>query len=164
MRTVLYPGSFDPVTTGHMDIIRRAAAQFERVIVGVLYNPEKPTGAFPVAERLDLLKTAVADLSNVEVGAYAGLLVDVAASCGADAVIRSLRTAADLDAELQMARLNRQMSGIETLFLASAPEMVHISSSMVRVIGQHGGDIRGLVPELIEERVAKGLKATHENA
>lgn len=160
MKTVLYPGSFDPVTTGHMDLIIRASERFERVIVGVLYNPQKPAGVFSVAERIALLEAAVAPLGNVTVQAFDGLLVDAARACGADAVLRGLRTSADVEGELEMARLNRQIGGVETLMLAASPQVVHVSATMVRVIGRHGGDLSGLVPETLRERIARALSRT----
>lgn len=149
MRTVLYPGSFDPITTGHMDVIARAAAMFEQVIIGVLHNPAKPSGAFPPAERLRLIEQATAPLSNVRAALFDGLLIDAARACRADAVIRGLRTMGDAESELQMARLNRQIGDIETIFLAAAPGVMHISSDMVRQIGRGGGSLGGLVPESI---------------
>lgn len=157
MRTVLYPGSFDPVTNGHMDIIERAAALFDTVVVGVLHNAQKPSGAFPATERVQLLKAATAHLPGVHVNAYEGLLVDAVRECGADAVVRGLRSMGDADIELQMARLNRQLGQIETLMLAASPEVCHISASMVRDIGRHGGDLSGLVPMALCARIAEKL-------
>lgn len=158
MQTVLYPGSFDPVTTGHMDIIRRVAGLFDRVIVGILHNAEKPSGAFSVTERIVLLEDATAGLPNVEIQAFSGLLVDAVESSGAQAVVRGLRSAADVEIELQMARLNRHIGGVETLLLAAQPQVVHVSASMVREVGRYGGDLRGLVPDEILTRVVEGLR------
>ena len=158
MKTVLYPGSFDPVTVGHMDIIARAAAQFDRVIVGVVHNPQKQSGAFPVAVRMEMLRTAAQAYDNVEVQDFSGLLVEAVHACGADAVVRGLRTSADLETEMQMARLNRQIGGVETFFLAAAPETVHISSSFVRDIGRYGGRLEGLVPEALRSQIAEALR------
>ncbi|MCL1964599.1 MAG: pantetheine-phosphate adenylyltransferase [Firmicutes bacterium] len=157
MRTVLYPGSFDPVTAGHMDIISRAAARFERVIIGVLRNPEKTTDAFSPAERLSLLRKAAAPYPNVEAAVFEGLLARAAEACGADGVLRGLRTAGDVESEFMMARLNRQMAGVETVFLAASPAVSHISASMVRQIGRLGGDLRGLVPENLLEEISDAL-------
>lgn len=157
MRTALYPGSFDPVTLGHLDIIRRAAALFDRVTVGVLYNAQKPSGAFSIPERLSLVEAVCKGLPNVEVHAFEGLLVEAVRTCRADAVIRALRTSADLEIELQMARLNRQLGGVETLMLAASPQVVHISSGMVREVGRLGGSLEGLVPEAILPRVTQAL-------
>lgn len=157
MQTALYPGSFNPVTCGHMDIIRRAAALFDRVVVGILHNPQKPATAFSIRERLSLLEAACAGLANVEARAFEGLLVDAARACSANAVIRALRSEADAAIELQMARLNRQLGGVETLILAASPEVVHISAGMVREVGGLGGSLCGLVPETIRPRVAQAL-------
>lgn len=158
MKTVLYPGSFDPVTVGHMDIIARAAAQFERVIVGVVHNPQKPSGVFPVAVRMEMLRTAVKAYDNIVVQEFSGLLVDAVHACSADAVVRGLRTSADLETEMQMARLNRQIGGVETFFFAATPEAVHISASFVRDIGRYGGRLEGLVPEVLRSQIAEALR------
>ncbi|MDL2318008.1 pantetheine-phosphate adenylyltransferase [Eubacteriales bacterium OttesenSCG-928-A19] len=158
MRTVLYPGSFDPVTAGHLDIIRRAAARFEQVIVAVMHNPQKATGAFPVEERIELLKAATCGLDNVQIRAFDGLLVDAARACQVDGVIRGLRSTADTEIELQMARLNRQLGDVETVFMAATPAVMHISANMVREVGRLGGNLRGLVPEEIRPRVAEALR------
>ena len=163
MRTVLYPGSFDPVTAGHMDLISRAAGRFERVIVGVLHNPGKQEGAFSVAERLALLQKAVAPYPNVEVAAFEGLLVRAAEACGAEGVLRGLRGLGDAESELQMARLNRQMAGVETVFMAASPEVTHISASMVRQIGRLGGDLRGLVPAALLKEISEALYGGRED-
>lgn len=158
MRKVLYPGSFDPVTAGHMDIIRRAAAQFDQVVVGVLHNPLKPSGAFTPDERVELLQAATASLNNVTIEKFSGLLVDAVAACGADAVVRGLRTMGDAELELQMARLNRQIGGVETLFLAATPEVMHISAEMVRQVGRYGGNLHSLVPDTVFTRIEEALK------
>lgn len=157
MRTALYPGSFDPVTVGHMDVIVRAAAQFDRVIVGILHNPGKPSGTFSIEERIALLEKAVKGLEGVTVKAYAGLLVDAARKAGADLVIRGIRTGADVEMELQMARLNRQIGGVETLFFAASPGTVHISAEMVRQIGRMGGNLQGLVPDSLVHSIGTAL-------
>ena len=155
----VYPGSFDPLTLGHEDLIRRAAALFDRVIVAVLINPNKK-GCFPIPERLDMIRTVLADLPNVEVDAFEGLLVDYMHLKGARIVLRGLRSALDFETECQMAQINRQISpdGVETLFLATAPEYGHISSSMVRQVAQFGGDISPLVPPVLTQRIAQALK------
>ncbi len=149
MRTMLYPGSFDPVTLGHMDVIARASRAFERVIIGVLYNEKKPVGAFTVDQRLRMLREVTAMYPNVEAAAFSGLLVGAVRMCGADGVLRGIRTTADVEDELQMARLNLMMAGVETVFFAASPEVSHISASRVREIARLGGEIRGLVPDAI---------------
>lgn len=157
MRKVLYPGSFDPVTTGHEDIIVRAAAMFDAVVVGVMYNPQKASGAFSIEERLALLRTVTAPFPHVSVQAFDGLLVDAARAAGADAVLRGLRTMADADTETQMARLNRQVGQVETLLLTASPAVSHVSATMAREIGRLGGALSGLVPESIRRQVAETL-------
>lgn len=157
MHTVLYPGSFDPITSGHLDLIARAAACFDEVIVGVLYNAQKQAGTFPVAQRLALIEKATAHLKGVRAQAFTGLLVDAARDCGAQAVIRGLRTISDVDIELQMARLNLLMGGVETLMLASSPEVVHINATMVREIGRLGGNLHGFVPASVHDEIASHL-------
>ena len=161
MHTALYPGSFDPVTIGHADIIKRASALFSQVIVGVLHNPQKPAGVFTAQERAALLRTVTEDMDNVSVRILCGLLVDAVRACGADAVVRSVRDTEDLHSEIQMARLNRQMRGTETLFIAASPHCAHISSSYVRDIGRLGGELRGLVPEVIRPYIADRLQDTN---
>lgn len=159
----LYPGSFDPVTVGHMDIITRAASLFERVVVGVFHNPDKPSGAFPLKERLSLLEIAAGHLANVSFRAFSGLAVEGARACDADVIIRGIRTADDIALEVQMAQLNRALSGIETALLPAAPQFVHISAGMVRQIGCLGGDLTGLVPEKVRPLVLQRLyKANKE--
>lgn len=159
MRKALYPGSFDPVTSGHRDIIRRTSALFDQLIVGVLHNPQKPSGAFAVNDRVAMLMEISHGLDNVRVCAFSGLLVDIARENGIQTVIRGLRSGQDFESEMQMARLNRQMTGLETMFLAASPEYVHISSNMVREIGRFGGDLHGLVPGRILSHVSEVLRA-----
>lgn len=150
MRTVLYPGSFDPITLGHLDVIRRASARFERVVVGVLHNPQK-RGALDIETRIRCIREATKDFPNVEAKAFSGLLTQAARDCGADAVLRGLRNASDFDFEAQMARLNLSVGGVETIFLVASPEVSHISASMAREIASFGGDVGALVPEIARE-------------
>lgn len=157
MRSVLYPGSFDPVTAGHMDIIRRASMAFDRVVVGILHNPQKPSGAVPLDKRLALLRMAAKELTNVEVTAFSGLLVEAAGAANVDAVLRGIRSTLDTEDELMMARLNRQIGQVETVFMAASPEVSHISATYVRQIARLHGDIRGLVPETVREEIIRLL-------
>ncbi|MDR0897872.1 MAG: pantetheine-phosphate adenylyltransferase [Oscillospiraceae bacterium] len=157
MKTILYPGSFDPVTIGHLDIIERAAALFDRLLVGVLHNPGKPGGLFTVPERLELLRLATAHLGNVEVVAHAGLLVDAVKALGADAVLRGVRGFADWENEAAMAAVNRRIGEVETLLLPASPGVGAVSARWVREIGQFGGDISALVPEAVAEKVRQKL-------
>ena len=156
-KTCVFPGSFDPVTRGHLDLIERGAAIFDRVIVAVLHNPAKQ-GRFPVEKRLQLLAKACAHLPNVTFDSFDGLLVDYMRRTGATAVLRGLRTVSDFENEIQMAQLNRQMAPqVDTLFLMTAPEHASLSSSVVREIGLFGGDISPFVPETIAAEVAQIL-------
>ncbi|MGB3186808.1 MAG: pantetheine-phosphate adenylyltransferase [Ornithinimicrobium sp.] len=148
------PGSFDPVTHGHLDIIERAAALFDEVIVAVLHNPSKH-GYFSVGERIDLLEQALApsrQARQITVASFADrLVVDVCQQVGAQAIVKGLRGPSDYSYETPMARMNAHMSGVETVFLAADPQLEHVSSSLIREISQHGADVRGLVPEPVRE-------------
>lgn len=152
-RRCLYPGSFDPVTCGHMDIIRRAAAMFDEVIVGVLHNPDKQ-GCFPVNERLEMLRQACQELPNVQVIAHAGLLVELTRSLDIRVVVRGVRGAADLETEATMARINHQLNPAqETIFLPASPELVDVSASMVRQLAAFGADISPYVPKEVLPKI-----------
>ncbi|MEU3872211.1 MULTISPECIES: pantetheine-phosphate adenylyltransferase [Streptomyces] len=131
----LFPGSFDPVTQGHQDVLRRAALLFDEVVVCAMVNPNK-TGRFPVTERLDRLRAAAADLSNVTVDSHTGLLVDYCRRAGIDVVIRGVRGVRDLDYEMPMARMNHELAGVETFFIAADPTLAHISSTLVTAMSQ----------------------------
>lgn len=156
-RLCVFPGSFDPVTKGHLDLIERGAAIFDEVIVAVLHNPSK-TGRFPVEKRLELMQKACAHLPNVRFDSFEGLLADYVRKCGAKAVLRGIRGVKDLESETQMAQLNRELNPeCETLFLATAPQFAHVSSSAVREIALFGGDITPFVPECIASEVARIL-------
>lgn len=152
-RRCLYPGSFDPVTCGHMDIIRRAAAMFDEIIVGVLHNPDKQ-GCFPVNERLEMLRQACQALPNVQVIAHAGLLAELTRSLDIRVVVRGVRGAADLETEATMARINHQLNpDQETIFLPASPELVDVSASMVRQLAAFGADISPYVPKEVLPKI-----------
>ena len=143
----LYPGSFDPVTLGHMDVIRRAACIFDTVVVGVLHNPEKK-GCFSVEQRMDMLQRACGGIPNVQVISYGGLLAQLTKETGISVVVRGVRGVADLESETVMARINRQLNpNLETLFLPASPEMGEISASMVRQLAAFGADLSAYVPQ-----------------
>lgn len=148
MSAVLVPGSFDPPTRGHLDVIRRAAARFDRVVVAVVTNPGKEP-LFRPEERVALLAAELAEVGRVEVVAADGLLVDLAARLGITTVVKGLRGAGDLEAELQMARMNRRMGGLETLLLPSDPAHADVSSSLVKEIARLGGPLEGIVPPAV---------------
>lgn len=147
-RTAIYAGSFCPPTNGHMDIIERGAALYERLIVAVLANPEKKYLLTP-QQRVDMLVRCTEHLPNVEVVRDDGLLVNVAKRCGAGVILRGVRGSGDLEYEMQLAIANRKLSGIETVFLPASPESSYLSSSIVNACAMHGGDISGMVPECI---------------
>ncbi|MCD8008616.1 MAG: pantetheine-phosphate adenylyltransferase [Clostridiales bacterium] len=161
MRTAIYPGSFDPVTAGHLDIIQRAAAQFDRLVVCVMYNSEKQ-GLFTPAERADLIRRSLAEMEgvdNVEVDYADGLLVDYARSQNANCVVKGLRRVADFEAEMQMADLNRRLSpGLDTLFLTARPDMAFLSSTIVKEMARYQVDLRGCVAESIAGDVAERMR------
>lgn len=139
------PGSFDPITLGHLDVIKRAAGLFDEVVVALFANPAKRS-RFTPEQRLALASDAVAGLPNVRVDAVSGgLLVDYCRSIGAQALIKGVRGSADLDYELPMAVMNRQLAGVETVFLVADPTLVHVSSSLVKEVAGHGGDVSAFV-------------------
>jgi len=159
MKTAVYPGSFDPITNGHLDVIERAAKLFDKVIVAVIRNPEKKPH-FSFKERMEMLKHSVPHCKNVEVESFDGLLVDYVRGRKACAVVRGLRAVSDFDYEFQMALTNRRMAPeIETVFLMTDYRYSYLSSSFVKQIADLGGDIRGLVPVPVAKKLSrKGAK------
>lgn len=152
-RICVYPGSFDPVTVGHLDVIERAARLFDRVIVAVMHNPAK-RGCFTVEERTTLIRRSAAGMDNVTVDAWDGLLVDYVRKTGACAVVRGLRAVSDFENEMVMAQVNAQLlPGMETVFLMTKPEHGCVSSSVVREAASFGADISAFVPEPIVQDV-----------
>ncbi len=156
-KTVICPGSFDPVTLGHIDIITRASRMFDKVIVGVFINSEKhPT--FTIEERVDFLKRTVGDIPNIKVMACDGLLAQCAHDLGATAVVRGLRAVSDFEYEFQMALTNRKLNPeLDTVFLASDSSFTYLSSSIVKNVAHHGGDISNFVPACIHDEVFNRL-------
>jgi pantetheine-phosphate adenylyltransferase len=152
----LCPGTFDPVTNGHLDIVRRAAALFAPLVVAVLENPAKEP-VFGAEERVAMLKEAVADLTNVEVATFTGLLVDLAARRRITVIVKGVRAASDFDYELQMAQMNHRMTGIETFFVPTNPKWSYLSSSLIKEVVRFGGDPAGLVPAHVAERLRDAL-------
>ncbi|MBO4926538.1 MAG: pantetheine-phosphate adenylyltransferase [Clostridia bacterium] len=158
----LFPGSFDPVTNGHMDVIRRAAKIFDRVVVGVLHNPDK-RGLFSVDQRVAMLKKACADIPQAEVIAYGGLLADLTREKNIRVVIRGVRGTGDLESETAMARINGQLDpGLETLFLPASPGCGEISASMVRQLAQFGADLKPYVPRAVLRDIRKMYAETRK--
>jgi pantetheine-phosphate adenylyltransferase len=154
--TALCPGTFDPVTNGHLDIIERAARRFDALLIGVLDNPAKQP-LFAVEERVSMLKEATHHLPNIEVDAFSGLLVDYAKRRGADVVVKGLRAVSDFEYEIQMAQMNHSLSGLETLFMTAAPQWSFLSSSLIKEVARFGGDVSGLVPPIVAERLSEQL-------
>lgn len=153
MTTAICPGSFDPVTIGHVDIIKRAAKMFDRVIVAVLVNMEKKPW-FTIEERTELLKKATEGIENVEIVGFEGLLVDFAAANHADAIVKGLRAISDFEYEFQMALTNNKLNpDVETVFLTTSAENMYLSSSIVKQVGLLGGDISPFVPECVHDEI-----------
>lgn len=155
MKKAIYPGSFDPVTLGHLDVIERASKLFDHLIIGVLNNSAK-TPLFSIEERVNMLKEATKEIPNVEVRSFNGLTVDFARACGANAVVRGLRAITDFEYELQIAQLNRVISpDIDTVFLTTNLKYAYLSSSSVKEVAAYGGDISNFVTPRVEEEVHK---------
>ena len=158
MTCAVYPGSFDPITLGHLDIIERTAQIMDRVVVGVLINRKK-TPLFSVEERVNMLKSVTAHLPNVEVKAFDGLTIDFARENGAKAIVRGLRAITDFEYELQLAQTNRVMAPeIDTLFLTTGLKYSYLSSSMVKEIAAYGGDISAFLAPEVARRVEEKMK------
>lgn len=153
MRRCVCPGSFDPVTNGHLDVIERASRLYDQVTVGVLVNATK-TGLFEVEERIEMLREVTAGLGNVVVDSFQGLLVDYCRTRDIPVVVKGLRAVTDFDYELQMSQMNNRLTGLETLFVATNPEYSFLSSSLVKEVAKWGGDVSGLVPEPVQQRLA----------
>jgi pantetheine-phosphate adenylyltransferase len=151
----IYPGSFDPVTNGHLDIIRRGAKLVDRLIIAVLNNTSKQP-LFTIEQRMEMLREATADLTHIEVDSFAGLLVDYAEHRGAQAILRGIRTVADYETEMQMAQLNRRLRpGTETIFLTAAEQYSFISSRMIKEVIKLGGDVSQFVPRGVAARLTR---------
>ncbi len=162
IRRAVVPGSYDPVTNGHVDVIARAAVLYDEVVVAILHNPAKE-GTFTVAERIGFLEDVVAGLptgaDNVRVEAFAGrLLVDVCRDLEAQVVVKGLRGGTDFAYEVPMALMNRHLNGLETLFLPGDPSLEHVSSSLVKEVVRYGGDVRGLVPDPVLDALLARLR------
>ena len=155
MATALCPGSFDPVTNGHLDIIERTSRHFADVIVAVIRNPQKSQSLFSLEERQEMLHEVTAHLPNIQIEFFKGLLVDFAKDHGAETIVKGLRAISDFDYELQMAQMNQRLSGIDTFFISTSPQHSFLSSSLVRDVARFGGDVSSMVPPLVAQRLAK---------
>ena len=152
----IYPGSFDPVTNGHLDLIHRGCKLFDRLIVAIARNPEKDNSFFTLEERISMLQAMTAELENVSVDTFEGLLMKYCVEKHANAVLRGIRAVSDYEFELQMALMNRKMEpSVETVFMMPAEKYSYLSSSIVREIAWLGGPLTGLVPELVEQQLRR---------
>lgn len=157
MRRAVCPGSFDPATFGHLDIVSRASALFDEVTVAVLVNKSKKS-LFTVDERIDMLREVCADFHNVTIDAFHGLLVDFCRDRDIHAIVKGLRAVSDFDYELQMAQMNSSLADVETVFVPTSPEYSFLASSLVKEVATFGGDVSSLVPALVLERLTARLE------
>ena len=159
-RAAIYPGSFDPVTNGHIDIIERGLKLFDRIIVAILHNPSK-TGLFRVEERKEMLEASLKNLSNVEVDIFDGLLVDYAAKRNAQAILRGMRAVSDFEYEFQLALMNRRLNReVQTVFLMTGLRWIFTSSSIIKEAARFGGNINGMVPPIVCEKLKEKFDTT----
>ena len=156
MRRAACPGSFDPVTNGHLDIIGRAAEMYDEVVVAVLVNQTKQ-GLFDIPERIELLREVCKPWPNVSVDSFAGLLVDFCRERDIRVIVKGLRAVSDFDYELQMGQMNHRLAGVETLFMTTNPLYSYLSSSLVKEVAKYGGDVSNLVPEVVVRRMTERL-------
>jgi pantetheine-phosphate adenylyltransferase len=158
----IYPGSFDPPTNGHLDLMERGAKIFEELVVAILRNSEK-SPMFSVAERLEMLQELTADLNNVRIDTFDGLMVEYAKSLGATCILRGIRAISDYEYELQMALMNRKLEPtLETVFMMPADKYSYVSSRLVREVAQAGGPVKGLVPEVVEQKLREKLEPAYK--
>ena len=158
MSGAVCPGSFDPVTLGHIDIFERASAQFDELVIAVLVNPNKQ-GMFSVDERIALIEESTAHLPNVRVESGQGLVVDFVKALGMTAIIKGLRTGTDFEYELQMAQMNKHIAGVDTFFVATTPQFSFVSSSLAKEVAMLGGDVSALLPGPVNVRLRAKLDA-----
>lgn len=158
MTTAVCPGSFDPITNGHLDIVTRASRHFDEVVVLVTGNPTKTSGLFTIDERVELIRTATAHLPGVRVDSWGGLLVDYTSEHGITALVKGLRSSLDYEYELPMAQMNRRLTGVDTYFLLTDEKYGYISSSLTKEVAKYGGDVTGLVPETVREAMLEKFR------
>lgn len=159
MRSAVCPGSFDPVTNGHLDVFARASMLADEVVVAVLVNQSK-SSLFTVDERIDMLREVCKPYPNVRVDSFRGLLVDYCRDHRIQAIVKGLRAVSDFDYELQMAQMNHRLAGVETLFVSTNPLYSYLSSSLVKEVATYGGDVSGLVPDAVLQRLSERISAT----
>jgi len=157
MRRAVCPGSFDPVTNGHLDIIGRASELFDEVVVAVLVNKSKRS-LFTVEERIGMLADVTGVFPNVTIGSFHGLLVDYCREHDIRAIVKGLRAVSDFDYKLQMAQMNQRLSGVDTLFMSTSPEYSFVSSSLVKEVATYGGDVAHLLPEPVYRRMVERIR------
>ena len=158
MSGAVCPGSFDPVTSGHLFVFERAAARFDELVITVMVNPKK-SGLFTIAERIALLRETTSHLPNVRVDSWQGLLVDYVRSQGMDTIVKGLRGAVDFEYELPMAQMNRDLTGAETIFMLTDPRLAHVSSSLVKEVATLGGPVAEFLPPVVHEQLLAKLSA-----
>ena len=155
MTVALVPGSFDPFHNGHLEVVERAAGLFDEVVVAVLRNPQKAEPLFSLVEREEMLREAVEHLRNTRIVSVSTLVVEVARDVGASAIVKGLRAVSDFENELQMAQMNRQLSGIETLFIPTSSTSSFVASRLLREVARYGGDVSAFVPKVVGARLAE---------
>lgn len=160
MTRVLYPGSFDPIHNGHLELIEVASGLFDSVVVATIGNPQKTSGLFSLAERHEMIVESVAHLPNVEARMHASLVVELAREVGADFMVKGLRAVSDFESELQQSQMNLAISGVQTMFLPSATEHSFVASKWIREIARFGGDVTSMVPPPVAARLAEKFEVT----
>ena len=164
MSLAICPGSFDPITNGHLSVIQRAAKLFDEVVVVVMINPKKPVGCFTPDERVDLIKRCVDGMKNVRVDFYAGLLAEYARINKADAIVKGLRAVSDFEDEFQQALTNKQLNpDVETVFVTAGADYMYLSSSIVKQVCELGGDVSKFVPEVVYDDIVKRIRRKDEH-